>query len=76
MTITYSIEDAPPTLAEAQKLVGGYVERVRLLNALLLCDEEGRLKEKPLNRVASMIAQQVIVGDAIMLCGAATEGWR
>ena len=49
-----------PTLEEAQKFVGGYVERVPILNnwtydydGVLLVDEDARLKDKSLNLFGS-----------------------
>ena len=46
------------TLEEAQALVGGYVELVHLDdNNILLCDEEGLLKHKPINTLATIQAK-------------------
>lgn len=44
-------------LAEVQKLVGGYIEHVTLTGegVTLYCDEESRLKDKPQNRLASVL---------------------
>jgi len=65
----YEVE---PTLEEAQKVVGGYVELVDLERlGCLLVDEEGRLKRKPINEQATKLYNQlfdgVIVGDAILI---------
>ena len=65
----YEVE---PTLEEAQKVVGGYVELVDLDGlGCLLVDEEGRLKRKPINEQATKLYNQlfdgVIVGDAILI---------
>lgn len=56
------------TLKEVQEIVGGYVERVRLPHkAVMLVDEEGKLKSKPVNQAASEVAGQTIVGDVLLL---------
>lgn len=69
-TVTKWDGDAPPTLKEAQNLVGGLVELVTLSNGdQMLVDEEGLLKEKPYNNEASDLAQRTIVGHAIILTG-------
>ena len=39
-----------PTLANLQRTVGGYIETVTLARDLvIICDEEGRIKDKPYN---------------------------
>ncbi len=38
-----------PTLENLQKHVDGYIEAVRFGDMIILCDEEGRLKNKPYN---------------------------
>ena len=44
------MEDTAPTLAEAQKFVGGYVQIVELSNGdQLLVDDQGLLKGGPIN---------------------------
>lgn len=46
------------SLEEAQALVGGYVELVHLDDDnILLCDEEGLLKYKPINTLATIQAR-------------------
>ena len=57
------------TLAEAQAMVGGYVEMVRLRKGFLLVDEEGLLKGKTLNMAASGMAGLDLVGD-VLICTA------
>jgi hypothetical protein len=58
-------------LLPAQKLVGGYVELVRTRdNHTLIVDEEGLLKGKPINRIATPMYNSpgnCIVGDALLL---------
>ena len=63
----YEVE---PTLEEAQKAVGGYVELVDLDGlGCLLVDENAKLKNKPINELATKLYNQlfdgVIAGDAI-----------
>ena len=62
-----------PSLCEAQDIVGGFIELVRLPHRLtLVVDEEGRLKNKPRNsRASDYYKLGDIVGDVIVL-----EGWR
>jgi hypothetical protein len=73
----YEVE---PTLEEAQKVVGGYVELVDLDGlGCLLVDEEGRLKRKPINEQATKLYNQlfdgVIVGDAILIKPENRKDW-
>lgn len=68
-----------PTLAELQKMVGGWIERVRVAAdgelGDLIVNEEGRLYDLPLNREASRLywtgraTTDPIVGDAVLLLG-------
>jgi hypothetical protein len=63
------------TLTRMQHLVGGYIEVVRIdggAGAILVVDEEGLLKQKPLNVTATRLYRGtpprhtgVIVGDVI-----------
>ena len=61
------------SLKELQEMVGGYIEVVNVDDDhSLIVDEEGMLKLKdceefPLNMNASIIAQQIIVGNAVLL---------
>lgn len=58
-------------LNELQKLVGGYIETVTISNEIILiCDEEGRIKNKRSNPHL-----RDICGDFI-LCGADGENFR
>lgn len=83
--------DDPLSLAEAQELVGGYVERVPLFlkfrgePCVALCDEEGKLKHYPLNKKATQewyksigtTAGDVLVGDIVILVGRKLySSWR
>jgi hypothetical protein len=64
-----------PTLSEAQQIVGGYIEIFKSTlqpNKLIICDEEGKLKHKLFNEIASQLyIHSAIVGDVIIL-----EGWK
>jgi len=61
------------SLEELQALVGGYIEAVPHVPGGLdadddmICNEEGKLRGMPLNRKASMLAAQLIVGDVVIL---------
>lgn len=53
-------------LEELQEAVGGYIEIINLDNGMILVvDEEGLLKHKPMNLKASFLAGCGIVGDAV-----------
>lgn len=55
------------SLKELQDYVGGYIEILNLENDyILVVDEEGRLKNKKLNKKASEFAGQPIVGDVVL----------
>lgn len=60
------------TLEEAQAMVGGYIEVVHLNDGrILVCDEEGRLKQKRVNKNATKEAYKLgykghfLVGDVL-----------
>lgn len=57
------------SLPSAQKIVGGYVEVLRLPAGVLLIDEDACMKREkpPVNEAASLLAGQVILGDAIYM---------
>ena len=61
------------SLSDAQKFVGGWVEVVQVNDGILIIDEEGKLKDKPVNEVASKMYadkygdEDIIVGDAIYI---------
>ena len=75
MTTTWEIKrkEDSPSLSDAQKFVGGWVEVVQVNDGVLIIDEEGKMKNKPVNEVASkMYADKygdadIIVGDAIYI---------
>lgn len=58
------------TLSELQKLVGGYIEPLpcaKLEKCVVYGDEEGRLKNKPINVRASRMLGYVVVGDILIV---------
>lgn len=62
------------TLEEAQAMVGGYIEVVHLNEGkILVCDEEGRIKQKRVNKNATKAACELgykgyfLVGD-VLIC--------
>jgi uncharacterized protein (AIM24 family) len=65
------IAKSKPSLEEAQKAVGGYVELVELSSGdQILVNEEGLLKNDPqVNIEASMLAGKYLFGDALLLQG-------
>ena len=61
------VERKELSLEEAQEIVGGYVEMVRLTrDKIMLVDEEGLLKRLPYNIPATVVAGRHIVGTAIV----------
>lgn len=73
-----------PDLKSAQQAVGGYIERVSLPNGnFLLVDEEGLLKQLPINVEATNYALRAgyratapLVGNVLALEDKARKGWR
>tara|TARA_R100001591_G_scaffold518_1_gene1279 strand:+ start:384 stop:644 length:261 start_codon:yes stop_codon:yes gene_type:complete len=59
-----------PTLADAQKYVGGWVELVRLNDGVLIINEEGKLKDLDLNPEASKLFSDTH-GHTDYICGPA-----
>ena len=62
-------------LEELHKLVGGWIEVVREGDSYLVMDEEGKLKGKAYNEVASDLTGRLhdIVGD-VLVCSALEVG--
>ena len=67
-------EDGTYTLKQLQAAVGGYIEQVAPRSAneapsgvVFLCDEEGLLKNKPFNSLASSLVGRNIVGDLVVI---------
>ena len=74
MPRTYFRNDRPPTLEEAQELVGGYIEMITLDDgSQILVDEEGVQKGLLVNTTASVLDPQHprIVGNVVVLIGSA-----
>lgn len=60
--------DIQNELEALQAAVGGYIEAITLdYGAVMIVDEEGRLKGNPLNDLASLIAGVGIVGAALIV---------
>lgn len=54
-------------LKPVQAAIGGFVEMVPIpADRVLLCDEDGLLKKRPLNEVASRLAGRRVVGNALV----------
>lgn len=71
---THFLSDKRPSLEEAQKLVGGYVQMITLTNgSQMLVDEDGISKNLPFNLYASVQAGDYapIYGDVLILSGVA-----
>lgn len=72
---TYEVEQIPVTLRDMQRAVGGLLEGVALADGCFLyCDEEGKLKGRPVNHLATALAWTMgfrrddeIVGDVIVV---------
>ena len=68
-------DTTPPTLEQAQEIVGGYVELVSLpRGGQLLVNEDGVSMGMKPNVEASLLAGRVIVGPALLLTGEAV--WK
>ena len=66
------IDEIKNDLRALQHAVDGYIETVWLSeNAVMIVDEEGLLKGKPYNALASLIAHTCIYGTALIV---GTEG--
>lgn len=69
--------DRRPTLKEAQDIVGGYIELVKVgNNKTLVVDDEGKIKGKPTNQVITRIYGSQIYGGYITGNVIVLEGWR
>ena len=74
MITVFDKKEDRPSLEKAQELVGGLVEMVHLPHRpelQVLVNEEGLLKDLPLNVEASKLCMQPIVGDVVVLKGEA-----
>ena len=68
-TLIYSKIYQRPTLEEAQKIVGGYIEVLTIRDGKMqiLCNENGMVEGVGINDEASEIAGFPIAGNAIIL---------
>lgn len=66
------VADIPHTLEAMQQTVGGYIEVVCPWadNAAIVCDEEGLLKGKPINRD---IGTGLVIVGTFFVCGVGEE---
>jgi|TARA_R110000765_G_scaffold335353_1_gene425748 hypothetical protein len=69
-----------PSLREAQKFVGGYVEGINFPNGdYMLVNEEGKLTGLAPNlkatKLYSVLSDDVIVGPAILIKASARKAW-
>lgn len=62
-------EDGTYSLAQMQEAVGGMIQEVvgAIEGKVVLVDEEGLLKQSPLNLAASVICGSPIVGNALIM---------
>jgi hypothetical protein len=81
-------ESGETNLAEMQKLVGGYVQEVPLFGRYkgqacqAYCNEEGKLRNLPVNETATRLWKEqvpghrgdLLVGDIVILTG--KDRWR
>ena len=77
---TMTVYGYEPSLEEAQKAVGGYVELVDLEGlGCLLVDEEGKLKRKPVNVMATKLYNKLfdgfVVGNVIHILPETRKEW-
>lgn len=64
--------DEPPTLEQMQGWVEGYIEPVPDQTGVadqVFVNEEGRIKDLPLNVPASNLLSQYLYGNAVLLTG-------
>ena len=56
------------TLGELQQHVGGYIEMVQLINnKTLVVNDEGKIRQLPINNYATLFTGIEIYGDVIVL---------
>jgi len=61
------------SLKGMQMAVDGYIEPVYLSDKVILVNEEGLLRSLPVNEEASEMANQILVGDVLVL---SREEWE
>lgn len=68
ITGVVTLVDVDNNLKALQHAVDGYIETITLRGgAVMIVDEEGMLKEKPLNPIAGLIAGTMIYGVALIV---------
>ena len=65
------VKEIPNTLEALQTAVGGYIEQIRLYdNMVILCDDEGRFKNLPVNRKVGSVT---ILGTFLLVGTSGSE---
>jgi uracil phosphoribosyltransferase len=54
-------------LEDMKRIVGGYIELVRVAGLTMYANEEGLIHRQPFNKLAARLAGQVIVGTVLVL---------
>ncbi len=71
-TVIITKKDESPSLESAAEFIGSYIEIVHTrTGAQLIIDEEGGLKDVPINSIASQLYGSPIFGPAMILRGEA-----
>lgn len=52
---TFDVRTIKPDLPTLQELVGGYIQAVTTSQAVIWCNEEGKLRKAPFNRTATYL---------------------
>ena len=60
-------KDEKPTLEQAQAIVGGWIEMITVGDMQVLFDEEGLMKQLPLNEKASEMFGRPLYGPVLIL---------
>lgn len=60
-----SVREIAASFDEARKVIGGYVEVVRVNDGVLLVDEDGLCKQLSFNKLASALVGQPLVGGVV-----------
>ena len=60
-------KDEKPTLEQAQAIVGGWIEMITVGDMQVLFDEEGLMKQLPLNEKASDMFGRPLYGPVLIL---------
>ena len=76
---TYRDGSDPPTLAQLQEAVGGYIELVHCGDKQMVCNEDGKVHGLPINPEATQLAlreggsrrDDCICGSVVVLEGSA-----